>query len=66
MIEENCGNCRFFEIEPMPDDFNPAGTCRRAPPVYIGGDDDELAWLQPITHECDWCGEWRPIKIKPK
>ena len=60
MIEEMCGNCKYWK------NF---GTCRRFPPVFIFEPDnwdtentdyrEPYAWQQPIVDEDEWCGEWK-------
>ncbi len=58
-----CGNCRFFNKFSLDE-----GLCWRFPPRFVGGNDKERmseAWLQPATHEDDYCGEFQPAPGEP-
>ena len=56
MAERVCGNCRWFDENPILDND---GFCRRNPPT---GDGSDLPRVGPK----DFCGEWADASITPE
>jgi len=72
-MSETCRSCSFWKQEVQTKsgesrrDGVRVGNCLRFPPVldhtYIPPDDEgceanELFWVQPVTEEGAWCGEF--------
>lgn len=59
-VEQECGNCRFWEQYSPPK-----GECRRYPPmivvgqVYCDGKESLENGIWPHTGQGAWCGEWQ-------
>ena len=56
---EICESCRFWEAF-QTGSLGTYGFCRRRAPNTVAtskGGEFEARW--PLTHERDWCGEWR-------
>jgi len=65
MMDECCGNCRFWKDDKDDAGNSMGGECRRFPPPYPrffnpgDGELDGLPWGGwPMTVEADWCGEF--------
>lgn len=60
---ECCGTCRFWSRDNGGAGGATRGLCRPHPPEprivrdYGAATGGELRWLQPHTHESEWCGE---------
>jgi hypothetical protein len=75
MISEYCKNCKYWEGGHGYESFE-FGYCYRYPPVlfvkhamsnlHAPNGPAELSeyFVNPLTSEVDWCGEFKPIKNK--
>ena len=51
MMDENCGNCKFFKRF---SSTSHDGLCRLEPPKV-----SRLAQKRPRVYLDDWCGQWK-------
>lgn len=63
VVMNKCKNCRFWVVHQIAIDdtliHGELGECRRFPPLGDRFDEDRFT----VTHEDDWCGEF---KVKKK
>jgi hypothetical protein len=61
---EGCDTCRYWQeiCPPEVDATDFVGECRRhAPrPITTSKWDKDFKPAWAVTHETDWCGEWKP------
>lgn len=65
MDKPNCGDCRFYKVDPDPDLEGKSGECRRRSPA-VGSDRYDHGFWPRVMPEFDWCGEHeaRPVDIR--
>jgi hypothetical protein len=58
-MNARCDRCVFWELDNRYNNVEGSGICRRYPP-QVGTDNGGDA-VFPLTFDCDWCGEFKPV-----